>query len=128
MERNPADIDMQLIAQWKATGKVSHRDLIRVLVTIHDYYEQYPPPGSEVPIQLELLEIIGDFIVGPVDWATAPNRERRRSVKQSRLELQAEADGIWASKPELRKRDVARLIAKRHGGNADTIRRAITKK
>jgi hypothetical protein len=132
MKRNPADADMQMIAKWKATGEQpSAEGLANLLLdVICLYHENYGEPGSEVPVQMELLELIGERILGKIAWAHAQNRTKVLAAKTHRLELQAKAKKVHEKYPNLKKshRATAEKIVELQGGNINTIRKALAKK
>jgi hypothetical protein len=129
MTRNPEDWDMQIIAQWKRTGTLPNptevADFLLRLVTSRDVY----PGETEIPIERDLLEIIGMSLARNSEWARLANGRKRRTAKTERAKWQGEADAIRAkSATRLSNTRVAEIIASRHGGKIGTIRKKITKK
>ena len=128
--RNPDDMDMRLVAKWKATRKLPKgRELLDVLITILCYHDAYGYHDDEVLLHKDLVELIGEMIgqstIGRARFLRARNRARRRAAAS----LQAKADAILQNPNQKRTaRAVALEIARQHGGNANTIRRAITVK
>ena len=79
---------------------------------------------------MELLELIGERILGKIAWAHAQNRPKILAAKNHRLELQAKAKKVQEKYPTLKKshRATAEKIVELHGGNINTIRKALAKK
>ena len=80
MTRKPADWDMQLIAKWREIGTLpSPSVLAKALETVIVYHDTYAD-GGEIPVERDLLEIIGRRLVGAVDWARIQNEQRARRL------------------------------------------------
>lgn len=127
--RNPDDWDMKLIAEWKETGKLpAPSKLVELLVGIVLAHDEDGAGPSEIPIERELLEIIGRRLEGNVAWAKAHNAQRARRARKDRDVLKAEASAIWAAHPSYSAARVAAIIAENGGRKAGTIRKAIRKK
>jgi hypothetical protein len=133
MGKNPNDIDAQLIAEWRRTGKVRSRDVVRVLDTIQLYHlvcgrppRKYQSP-NDILVPTELLDICGSLIAGKVAWAKACNARARRAGAQRRKGYQEAANRIWAKRPDLSASAVAKSIAKDLEVNWNTVRRRIRK-
>ncbi len=125
MKRNAGDIDMQMVAEWKATGKLPPNEkIVDVLFFIYAYHDG----EEEAPILRELLDLIAHRLDGSRAWARARARARIWEVKRQGVLLQARADSIWARNPAWSRTEVARHIGKESGGNIDTIRKRIVKK
>ena len=124
-KRDSDDIDMQLVAKWKATGKLPpNEDIIDALFVVFAYHDG----EEEAPILRDLIDLIAHKLDGSVAWGKAQARARAREGKGERAKLQARADAMWASNPAWSRTEVARYIGKESGGNIDTIRKRIIKK
>jgi hypothetical protein len=124
----PYDGTDRLIDQFEKTGKVSHRALLRELTIAKFYHEDFGEGPDAKTRFTELIDIIAPIISkGPLFAQEKAERNKESGARNSK-HWQALADEKWKSSPSLSKKRVAELIAKEEGGNADTIRRAISKK
>ena len=74
-----------------------------------------------------LIEIAGEVVDGGRDGGKKSGKVRLEKAKTIKQAWQREAEKIWRKHPAWSKKDIAREITKRIGGNIDTIRKSIQK-
>jgi hypothetical protein len=118
----------QLLAR-AAKGKVRQIDLARFLAATRTFYvafgtvPTYLQGASTVPVPVEVLDIVGEFLVGRSKWAAIQNEARARAKGTHKMRLQQQADEVWRHNPDLSNTAVAQIIAP--PGKVDTVRRLI---
>jgi hypothetical protein len=118
----------ELIARFKATGKVNIRALLREIAIAKLYHLDFGDGRPDALIRFDLLDIIASKLTTPAKWAKEENEIRQKRDAPRYTEWQEEADNIWRVNKMLLKTPVAKMVAKCIGGNWNTIRRIIKKK
>lgn len=112
--------------------------IIGVIARVWRAYERgWNVPAGEMESLRRLSDAANAKITGPlideslkrrdrfVDAVRPHNERTRQAAEAQRAEWQSAADEIWTRHPDWTATAVAKQIAKRHGGKADTIRRRI---
>jgi len=127
---SPYDGTNKLITKFRNGEKLKPKDIARELAITKLVHTEADGSTPEwVPIRVELLEIAGRKIAGPVAWAKAQSDVQRGKKRKAGLHKvwRAEADTIWRKTPSLTATRVAKLVARKTGGNPNWIRRKIQK-
>jgi hypothetical protein len=122
-----------LIAQLKKNGKVTFRSVLELLAVIkraHEVDNKRDGNGKlpDVAIPFELIDVIGSTITGKVRWQKIQTKDRKMHGAAHKLSLKTEAEKIREGNSHLSNIRIAEIIAKKHGGSVDYIRRVISKK
>jgi hypothetical protein len=109
--------------------KITTRDVVRELaVYIHAHDWATEGDGSAVPVPGELLNLVGERLVGQRAWQRAQNEARRDIARRKYANWQTAANEIWVHHGDWSAASVAAQVAKQFAGtNPDTIRRKIVK-
>lgn len=78
-------------------------------------------------IMRPLIEQAAKTRAGFADRTAPVNLKRHLDAEAQHSVWQSEADKIWNRRPELSKTAVAALVAEKHGGKLDTIRRKLAR-
>jgi hypothetical protein len=118
----------KLIAKYRSGKKVRPKDIARELAIAKLYHLTFHADSPNAAVPAELIDIVGQVLVGG-KWnglfdQTAKSKAAAARVRQ---EAQAEAEALISRKSDLSDRGVARILAKRLGRSARTIRRYISK-
>ena len=129
--------DKQIIRQMGPTlnqllraPKVTQAALAGFLAIVKSNYEARGHVPTEyqgacnVPIPVEVIELIGEKLVGKARWSREYNDKQAQAARKRDAEWQAKADAEWLKHPKLSPRAVAQRIAP---DNWNYVRQRISK-
>ena len=116
--------DKQIIRQMGPTlnqllraPKVTQAALAGYLAIVKSDYEAFGRVRDEyqgacnVPIPVEVIELIGEKLVGKARWSKEGRDARTETANKQHVKWQAEADAVWLKNPTLSLTAVAKRIA-----------------
>jgi hypothetical protein len=108
--------------QFRKKGKASNGNLLAVLAEA-----KYGSTADQtyVAIRYELIDVIAESLAGPHKWQRSQVKAKKGRAASVHARWDQEARKIWEDHPSWSASAVALLIARRLGGNADTIRKRI---
>jgi hypothetical protein len=105
------------VGQLLKAPKVTQAALAGFLAILKSYYEAFGRLPDEyqgacnVPIPTEVIDLIGEKLVGPAQWSKEHNDKQAEAARKRDAEWQAKADVVWLKHPELSPTAVAKRIA-----------------
>jgi hypothetical protein len=118
------------VAQLRNAPKVTQATLAGFLAIVESYYravgwlpKEYQG-ASNVPIPVEVIELIGEKLVGRAQWSREQNDKQAEAARKRDAEWQAKAEAVWRNRPGLKVATVAKIIAP---ANWDYVRQRIHK-
>jgi hypothetical protein len=105
------------VAQLLTAPKVTQATLAGFLAIVKSYYEDFGRLPKEyqgacnVPIPVEVIELIGEKLVGRAQWSKEQNDKQAEAARKRDAEWQTKADAVWLKCPKLSPMAVAKRIA-----------------
>ena len=118
------------VAQLRNAPKVTQATLAGFLAIVKSYYRAFGwlpkeyQGASNVPIPVEVIELIGEKLVGRAQWSREQNDKQAEAARKRDAELQAKVDAEWMKRPKLSPTAVAKRIAP---DNWNYVRQRISK-
>jgi hypothetical protein len=105
------------VAQLLKARKVTQATLAGFLAIVKSDYKSFGRLRDEyqgacnVPIPVEVIELIGEKLVGKARWSKEGRDARTETADKQHVKWQAKADVVWRKNKKLSQTAVARLIA-----------------
>jgi hypothetical protein len=105
------------VAQLLKAPKVTQATLAGHLAIVKSSYEAFGRVPDDyqgacnVPISVEVIELIGEKLVGRARWSKERRDARTETAHKQHVKWQAEADAVRLKQPKLSQTAVARRIA-----------------
>jgi hypothetical protein len=121
----PYEGTKKLIAKFKNKETITNIEILHELAITKLHHKTVGGKGAVVPV--EFIDIIAEKLAPDAVWAREQAEAKKARAAEQKRKLQAAADSVWSAHPRHSKSRVAQIIARQFDGNADWIRRNISK-